>query len=92
MRIVAGRYQPISRIYSQNLRRLIGKLLQIDPKKRPTMTEVVTMLSDIKRQQQQHSSSLPQIQTERRRWSANNNNFKVMRFSNDTHFLVVEIV
>jgi len=43
IRIVEGSYSPIPSHYSEKLKRLVEKLLMVDPKKRPTINQILEM-------------------------------------------------
>ena len=44
-KIFEGVYSPIPKIYSKELKNLIAKMLNVDPEKRPTINEILSMLS-----------------------------------------------
>ena len=43
MKILRGNYPPIPEHYSQNLKNLIAAMLQLNPKQRPSINEIITM-------------------------------------------------
>lgn len=43
VKVLKGNYPPVNTQYSKPLRELVGKLLNINPKDRPTVIEILTM-------------------------------------------------